>query len=150
MKHAFFLRNRRFFLAVSVKVLFTAGLLACIFAMPIAAQEGKYDIVYESLHDTPASPEDEMKTAAPEPVPDEALSLHPDVDTRNADDLTTSISNRDEMPPILSLPTSSRSSLDAGINRKGPVYDSPSEFHRVTDSNHKDDDVYYLNLNIRF
>jgi len=40
--------------------------------------------------------------------------------------------------------------VNAGVNRRGPAYDNPSEFHRVTDSNQNDDDVYYLNLNIRF
>jgi len=72
------------------------------------------------------------------------------VDTRNADDLPTAITDRDDMPPVLSIPTGTRSSVNAGVNRRGPAYDNPSEFHRVTDSNQNDDDVYYLNLNIRF
>jgi hypothetical protein len=124
--------------------------LVCACFFPAQAQEDKYDTVYESLHDDPPPPDDGLNTDAAEPVTDEALSLHPNVDTRNADDITTAISNRDEMPPLVSLPTGAGSSLDAGVSRRGPAYDSPGEFHRVTDSNHNDNEVYYLNLNIRF
>jgi len=150
MKRSCLLGKRRFRLSFSIIILSFTGLvvLACLFSAP--AQEGKYDTVYESLHDNPAPPDDRLKTTASEPVADKTLSLHPDVDTRNADDIATAISDRDEMPPVLSLPTGSRTSVDAGVNRRGPAYDSPSEFHRVTDSNHNDDEVYYLNLNIRF
>ncbi|MBN1882830.1 MAG: hypothetical protein JW885_11700 [Deltaproteobacteria bacterium] len=143
-------RKRRAGPPFSVTALLLYGLMVCACSLLVLAQEGKYDAVYESLHDTPTPPGDRLKTGAPEPVTDDAMSLHPDADTRNADDISTSISNRHEMPPLLSVPASSNSSVDAGVNRRGASYDSPSEFHRATDSNHNDDEVYYLNLNIRF
>lgn len=140
----------RFRPPVTVTVLFFASLATLLILPSASAQEGKYDAVYDSLHENPAPSHDALKTGAATPVTDEALSLHPDVDTRNADDITTAISNRDEMPPLVSLPAGAHTSVDAGINRQGPAYDSPTEFHRVTDSNHNDAEVYYLNLNIRF
>jgi len=150
MKRSYLLRKRRFYLIFSILTLFSAGLVIIACSFSTSAQEGKYDAVYDSLHENPAPSHDALKTGAATPVTDEALSLHPDVDTRNADDITTAISNRDEMPPLVSLPAGAHTSVDAGINRQGPAYDSPTEFHRVTDSNHNDAEVYYLNLNIRF
>lgn len=150
MKPSGLLRKRRFRPSFSVMIACSTCLMVFACLLPASAQEKKYDAVYESLHEHPAPPVDTLKTSSTEPVTDTALSLHPDVDTRNADDITTAISNRDQMPPLLSLPTGTRSSVNAGMNRRGPDHDSPTEFHRVTDSNHNNDDVYYLNLNIRF
>ena len=150
MKRVYLFRKLRFLRAFYVMILFSSGLVVVAGPIPASAQEGKYDAVYDAVHDDPALPDDALKTTTVDPVVDTALRLHPDMDTRNADDIRTSISNRDEMPPLLSFPTGSRSSVNAGMNRRGPAYDSPIEFHRVTDSNQNDDEVYYLNLNIQF